>query len=274
LLANTDNYCVMGNPIAHSKSPQIHKAFARQTSQNLHYQAVLVAAGCFGEALTQFQREGGKGLNITVPFKGDAWASVNHRTERAEKAGAVNTIWFDEHGAIYGDTTDGIGLVNDLAANDIPLKGQRVLILGAGGAVRGVLGALLDQNVKSIVLANRTLSRAQELARNYSTDGNIQACAYNDLQAGTADIIINGTSASLENELPPLANSVVAGTCCYDMVYADTDTAFVTWAKDNGANKAIDGLGMLVQQAAESFYIWRGVRPDTMSVIETLRNKL
>jgi len=263
----------MGNPIAHSKSPQIHMAFARQTAQNMYYQAVLVEAGCFAEALVEFQQQGGRGLNITVPFKRDAWALVNHRTRRAEKAGAVNTISFDKNGDSYGDTTDGVGLVNDLCANNIQLKGQRLLILGAGGAVSGVLGALLEQDVKRIVLANRTLSRAQALATNYANDGDIQVCEYSDLKPGLADIIINGTSASLQGELPPLPNTLAAGTCCYDMVYADADTPFVSWAKVNGAAKAIDGVGMLVEQAAESFYIWREIRPDTRSVIEALKRK-
>ncbi len=273
LLAECDNYCVMGNPVAHSKSPQIHKAFARQTLQNLYYQAVLVDTGGFAEALAEFQQLGGKGLNVTVPFKGDAWASVKYRTGRAEKAGAVNTISF-KHGDSYGDTTDGIGLVNDLRANDIELAGQRLLILGAGGAVRGVLGALLEQDVKSIVLANRTFSRARKLATHYSGDGNIQACEYSDLKPGIADIIINGTSASLQGKLPPLPDTLAANTCCYDMVYADIDTPFVSWARTNGADKAIDGVGMLVEQAAESFYIWRGIRPDTRSVIESLKKKI
>lgn len=273
LPAGIDNYCVMGNPVAHSKSPQIHMAFAQQCGQPLHYQSILIQPGCFSEALAKFQQQGGQGLNITKPFKGDAWAAVSHRTARAEEAGAVNTIWFDERGDSHGDTTDGTGLVNDLFENDIQLKDKRILMLGAGGAVRGVMGALLEQGVKSVTLANRTMARAQELATTYSTDVKIQACDYIDLQAGSVDIIINGTSASLQGKLPPLPQGLAEDTCCYDMVYADTDTVFVTWAKDHAASKAIDGLGMLVQQAAESFYIWRGVRPDPMPVIAALRNK-
>lgn len=273
LPAGIDNYCVMGNPIAHSKSPQIHTAFAEQCGQNLHYQSIQIEAGYFSQALVEFQRQGGQGLNITVPFKGDAWAAVSHRTARAEEAGAVNTIWFDEQGDSHGDTTDGNGLVNDLFENDIKLKNKRILVLGAGGAVKSVSGALLEQGVKSITLTNRTMSRARELAASYSSEANIQACDFHDLKPGTVDIIINGTSASLQGELPPLPQGIALGTCCYDMVYADTDTVFVRWAKDNGACKAIDGLGMLVQQAAESFYIWRGVRPDPMPVIAALREK-
>lgn len=273
LRADVDNYCVMGNPVAHSKSPQIHMAFAGQCAQNLHYQAVLVEHNCFGEALADFQRQGGKGLNITLPFKSDAWGTVIHRTERAEKAGAVNTIWFDENGESHGDTTDGTGLVTDLSINGIQLKDKRILVLGAGGAVRGVLGALQEQDVKSIVIANRTSSRAEELAAIFDLNGDIDACAYRDLKSGSADVIINGTSAGLHDDLPPLDPGLVAGTICYDMIYADTETVFVTWAKNFGAIKAIDGFGMLVEQAAESFYIWRGVRPDTRPVIEALKSR-
>jgi shikimate dehydrogenase len=272
LQAGTDNYCVMGNPIKHSKSPQIHTMFARQCAQNLFYQAILIEPGCFGEALKQFHQLGGNGLNITVPFKGDAWSSVDHRSRRAEKAGAVNTIWFDEYGESHGDTTDGTGLLNDLSEKGIQVSGKRVLVLGAGGAVRGVLSALLEQGTKHIVLANRTLARAQELVSIFENDGELQALEYGALKSGSADIIINGTSASLQGELPPLSPGLAQGAVCYDMVYADSDTAFVRWAKNNGAVEAMDGLGMLVEQAAESFYIWRGVRPDTKSVIGTLKN--
>ncbi len=273
LLADVDNYCVMGRPVAHSKSPQIHQAFARQCAQRLHYQAVPVEPGCFAEALAAFQRQGGKGLNITLPLKGEAWEQVRHRSERAEKAGAVNTIWFDESGESHGDTTDGSGLVTDLLMNGIQLRGKTVIVLGAGGAVRGVLGALLEQGVNSIKLVNRTLSRAQDLAARFSSDGPVQVCDYAALQAKPVDLVINGTSASLQRKLPPLPPGLVAGSYCYDMVYADTDTVFVAWAKENGAMKAMDGLGMLVQQAAESFYLWRGVRPDPLAVIEALRNR-
>jgi len=199
---------------------------------------------------------------------------VNQLTARAEIAGAVKTIWFDENGESYGDTTDGIGLVNDLSANDIQLKDKRVLILGAGGAVSGVLGTLLEQGVDSITIANRTHSRAQALVKRHSGMDIIRACEYRDLKDQTFDLIINGTSASLQNELPPLPGSIVENTCCYDMVYADTDTVFIGWARENRASKAIDGLGMLVHQAAESFYIWRGVRPHSTAVIEALRSKL
>lgn len=273
LLANTDNYCVMGNPIGHSKSPQIHKIFAEQTGQNLYYQAILVEPDCFDDALSEFQRQGGKGLNITVPFKGDACNAVDHLTARAKNAAAVNTIWFDRNGESHGDTTDATGLVNDLLANKIQLQDKNILILGAGGAVRGVLDGLLEQGVQSITIANRTHSKAQELVANYCSDGRLSASEYSDLKPGIFDIIINGTSASLYGELPPLAHSLAMNTCCYDMVYANEDTCFVKWAREHGARIALDGLGMLVHQAAASFYIWRDVSPQTSSVIDALRAK-
>ncbi len=273
LIADVDNYCVMGNPIAHSKSPQIHKIFAEQTHQVLHYQAVLVETEFFHNALSEFQRQGGKGLNITVPFKADACSAVKHLSARAEITAAVNTIWFEENGESYGDTTDGIGLVNDLSANDIQLKDKRILILGAGGAVSGVLGSLVEQGVDSITTANRTHARAETLVKRQPVRGLIRACEYRDLEGQSFDLIINGTSASLESELPPIPSSIVENSCCYDMVYADVDTVFIEWARENGASRAMDGLGMLVYQAAESFYIWRGVRPDSTAVIEVLRNK-
>lgn len=272
LRSGIDNYCVVGKPVAHSKSPQIHRLFAKQCQQRIHYQAVLLEPGGFGEALLQFQLQGGKGLNVTVPCKTEAWHAVKHRSERAEIAGAVNTIWFDERGDSQGENTDGVGLVKDLQSHGIALKHKRVLLLGAGGAVRGVLGALLGQGVRSIIIANRTLSRAEALVTNYARDVEIEARGYDGLDTVSVDIIINGTSAGLQGTLPPLSPQLAAGRICYDMVYADTDTAFVRWAKENGAARAIDGLGMLVEQAAEAFFIWRGLRPDTRPVIKSLRN--
>lgn len=267
-----DNYCVLGNPIAHSKSPQIHKLFAQQTGQQLNYQAVLVELGHFAESMLEFQRSGGKGLNITVPFKEDAWGLVDTRTVRAEKAGAVNTIWFTEDGVCHGDTTDGTGLVRDLLRYNIELKNKRLLVLGAGGAVRGVLDALLGEEPDQVLLVNRTLTRAQKLAQIFSDSGPIQACGYEVLANHQFDIVVNGTSASLKGDLPALPGNIFTqDACCYDMVYGDKETVFVTWARENGASLALDGLGMLVEQAAESFFIWRGVRPDTEPVIDMLR---
>lgn len=275
LIPGVDNYCVMGNPIAHSKSPQIHAAFARQTGQQIHYHAILVDQDGFNTALDEFQQQGGKGLNITVPFKGDAWKAADSLTTRAERTCAVNTLWFDESGKRYGDTTDGIGLIRDLTINHkISITRKDVLILGAGGAVRGILDPLFDQNPARIMIANRTISRAEELAAAFSDRGELLAGDYDYLKRQQFDLVINGTSASLQGVVPPLPADVLrAGACCYDLMYANTDTAFVTWAKDHHAAKAFDGTGMLVEQAAESFYIWRDVRPQTKPVIEMLRQK-
>ncbi|MBI4006340.1 MAG: shikimate dehydrogenase [Gammaproteobacteria bacterium] len=266
----------MGNPIAHSKSPQIHAAFAAQTGQQLYYQAVLVDEGGFLSALDEFQQQGGKGLNITVPFKEDAWKASRHRTGRADRAHAVNTIWFGDNGRRHGDTTDGTGLVRDLTVNhEIVISGKDVLILGAGGAVRGILDPLFDEQPARVVIANRTLSRAEQLSRTFSDRGDIKACGFDALKGKQFHIIINGTSASLQRVVPPLPDGLLAASaCCYDMMYSTADTVFITWAKSQNAAKVFDGTGMLVEQAAESFYLWRGIRPDTKPVIEMLRVNL
>lgn len=272
LKPDLDNYAVMGNPVAHSKSPQIHAAFARQTGQALHYQAILVDKTGFAEALDVFQQQGGKGLNITVPFKAEACAAADRLTRRAQRARAVNTLWF-ENGKRQGDTTDGTGLMADLKSNhDISIAGREILILGAGGAVRGILDPLFDERPAHIVIANRTLARAEELAQVFSDRGRICSCDYESLRGQQFHLVINGTSASLQGQVPPLPDDLLhPGACCYDMMYADVDTVFVSWAKARHAARALDGLGMLVEQAAESFLIWRGVRPDTRPVIEMLR---
>jgi shikimate dehydrogenase len=273
LKPGVDNYCVMGNPVAHSKSPQIHTAFAQQTGQQIHYQAILVEQGKFSQALDAFQKQGGRGLNITVPFKEDAWKASGSLTMRAERAGAVNTLWFDENGKRYGDTTDGIGLVRDLTINhNIAVSGKEILVLGAGGAVRGILDPLFDQHPARIVIANRTISRAEELGKAFSDRGELIAVNYDYLNGQQFDLVINGTSASLQGTVPPLPADILrAGACCYDMMYANADTPFVGWARNHHAAHAFDGIGMLVEQAAESFYIWRGVRPETRPVIQMLR---
>lgn len=273
LKPSIDNYCVMGNPIAHSKSPLIHHAFAEQVGHAIYYQSVLVQQGQFEGALAEFQKLGGKGLNITVPFKEDAWQAVEAMSTRAEKAGAVNTIWF-EKGKRQGDNTDGIGLVRDLLENEIKLKDKRLLILGAGGAVRGILDPILQQEPSSVLIANRTPERAETLVRRFSEYSNLDFCGLSQLdRQGNFDVVINGISAGLSGEQPELPEDIVVeGGCCYDMVYGNVDTPFVSWAKQHGAGMALDGLGMLVEQAAESFMIWRGVRPKTKPVIEMLRN--
>lgn len=271
----SSHYAVMGNPIGHSKSPLIHTEFASQTAQNLTYQALLVdtAPGEFIKAVKQFQDSGGGGLNITVPFKQDAWQLAAQRTPRAQRAGAVNTLWFDAEGKIYGDTTDGVGLVRDIVQNHGgQIRNQRVLILGAGGAVRGVVEPLLEQQPSCCVIANRTVAKAQELVQVFAELGTLQAVSYDELVGQQFDLVINGTSASLQGELPPLpAHLLAENAWCYDMMYAKQATPFVTWGLQQGALRAIDGLGMLVEQAAESFFIWRGVRPNTAPVIQLLR---
>ncbi|OGT36287.1 MAG: shikimate dehydrogenase [Gammaproteobacteria bacterium RBG_16_51_14] len=275
LKPGVDNYAVMGHPVAHSKSPRIHIAFAGQTRQTLHYQAIEVAYGGFNEALTEFQGLGGMGLNVTVPFKRDAQAASDQLTERARRAHAVNTLWFDKDGRRCGDTTDGIGLVRDLTANlGINLHGGRILILGAGGAVRGVLDPLFDAGSGYIVIANRTVENAVKLAGMFSDRGEILACSYANLPAMQFHLVINGTSASLQGQVPPLPDTVLkANTICYDMMYADVATPFVQWARDRAAGAVYDGLGMLVEQAAVSFEIWRSIRPETKPVIEMLRKQ-
>jgi shikimate dehydrogenase len=272
LAPGIDNYAVMGNPVAHSKSPLIHQAFAVQTGERLHYQAILVPVGGFEAALAEFQRQGGRGLNITVPFKEDACRAMAELTTRAEEAGAVNTVWFGDDGRRCGDTTDGVGLVRDLRRQGIELAGSRLLILGAGGAVRGVVGELMTQRPQSLLIANRTVSRARALRERFDRHPNIDVCGFDELAAGGRfDVVINAIPAGLTAALPPLPEDLARGGCCYDMVYGDAATPFVAWAMDHGAGTVSDGLGMLVEQAAESFYIWRGVRPETGPVIEMLR---
>jgi len=271
-----DEYAVMGNPIAHSKSPRIHSLFAQQTGEAVHYTAIQVDPGGFEQAVAHFIATGGKGLNITVPFKQDAWQLVDTRSSRAERAGAVNTIRI-EAGKLFGDNTDGIGLVTDLMRNNtITLEGKRILLMGAGGAARGVLAPLLEQQPSQLVIANRTESRARDLAMEFSDLGDVRGHGYNaTLGEQQFDVLINATAASLQGELPPLPDSIVAdGGACYDMMYGAQPTTFMNWAMQQGAAKVLDGLGMLVEQAAESFNVWRGVRPDTLPVIKTLRQDM
>ncbi len=267
-----DRYAVIGNPIAHSKSPRIHAAFARQTQQTLAYTAELIEIGQIKTFVTTFANHEGRGLNVTVPFKQDAYNLATELSPRAQRAGAVNTLILDGE-KIIGDTTDGIGLLNDLKINHHQtIKNKRILIIGAGGAVRGALEPLLLEAPLNIVIANRTLAKAQQLAENFSAFGNIDACNFTDLDK-PFDIIINGTSASLNGKLPPLPDHLFTkNACAYDMMYAKKSTIFMQWAVQQGASFVYDGLGMLVEQAAESFYLWRGERPETSNVISLLRN--
>lgn len=271
-----DEYAVMGNPIAHSKSPRIHSLFAAQTGEAVHYTAIQVDPGGFTQAVGNFVASGGKGLNITVPFKQEAWQLVDRRSERAERAGAVNTIKIAD-GQLYGDNTDGIGLVNDLIRNNgIELKHKRILLMGAGGAARGVLAPLMEQAPALLVIANRTESRARDLAKEFADLGQVQGCGFDQvLSQHRFDVVINATAASLQGELPPLPDNILAeAACCYDMMYGAKPTPFMQWAEQHQAAIILDGLGMLVEQAAESFTLWRGVRPETAAVITTLRQEM
>lgn len=274
----TDRYAVFGNPIKHSKSPLIHKAFAQQLDQDLEYHSVLVAEDGFNLAVDNFlsPESNGKGLNITVPFKEQAWQKAEWHSERAKLAGAVNTLYRNAAGQLCGDNTDGLGLVADITRNNGgEIRGKDLLILGAGGAVRGVLEPILAHQPARLVIANRTVARAEALAELFSGLGQIEVCSFAELQGQQFDLVINGTAASLQGEVPPLPDDLLRdGAWCYDMMYGAEITPFNRWAKAHGAAKAIDGLGMLVEQAAESFSIWRGVRPDTSELIQELRHQL
>jgi len=271
----TDRYAVFGNPIAHSKSPDIHGRFAVQTGQDLTYDRQCVAVDGFAAAADQFFASGGKGLNITVPFKQDAFGYAAELTARARRAGAVNTLAYQSNGRILGDNTDGAGLVRDIRANlGWEIGGKRLLILGAGGAVRGVLAPLLAQEPHLLFIANRTKAKALALADEFADLGPIVGGGYDALSGQAFDLVINGTSASLAGDLPPLPEQLLAPkACCYDMMYGKDDTPFMAWSRYRGGAVA-DGLGMLVEQAAESFQLWRGVFPHTAAVIEALRRQL
>jgi shikimate dehydrogenase len=273
-----DRYAVIGHPIKHSKSPIIHAAFARQTRQDLSYQALLAPLDGFPDTVRTFRADGGRGLNITVPFKRQACALATRLTARAEAAGAVNTLTFRDD-TIIGDNTDGVGLIRDLITNlACPLAGRRILLLGAGGAARGVLLPLLQTRPTTLTIANRTEARAHELRAAFARHAGqvlFTAGNYQDLHGWEFDIIINATSASLENDIPPIPASAFApDALAYDMMYSAGDTPFLAMARDLGLTRLADGLGMLVEQAAESFTLWRGVRPRSAPVLSRLRRKL
>lgn len=266
----TDHYAVFGNPIAHSKSPLIHASFARQTRQDMDYTALLAPLDGFAECVTAFRAGGGAGANVTVPFKEQAYALAARRTPRAEAAGAVNTLHF-QGAEVLGDNTDGAGLIADLTRNlGVDLAGRRILLMGAGGAARGVVLPLLACGPAVLFIANRTAGRAVDLAARFRDDGPVRGGGYEALTDMTYDIVINATAASLAGELPALPDGIfAAGALAYDMMYG-RDTPFLQLARQAGARTA-DGLGMLVEQAAEAFFLWRGVRPDTAPVIAMLR---
>lgn len=266
-----DRYAVIGNPVEHSRSPQIHAAFARATGQALQYERLLAPLDGFRATVDEFRAAGGRGLNVTLPFKTEAFEYATNRSPRAQAAGAVNTLKFDGD-TVFGDVTDGAGLVADIRYTlGIEIAGRRVLIAGAGGATRGVIPSLVAESPAALVVVNRTLDRALALERHFA--GALRAIGYDALGAEPPfDIVVNATSASLAGDLPPIPAALFADLrLAYDMVYSREDTPFVAFARAQGARRVADGLGMLVEQAAESFLVWRGVRPPTADVLAQLR---
>ena len=267
-----DQYGVVGHPVAHSWSPFIHGMFAKSTAQNLVYRLFDITAEDFRRETLKLFASGIRGLNVTLPHKQSAAELVNELTPRATRARAVNTIAFFEDTTLLGDNTDGVGLTYDLENNlNLDLADKRLLILGAGGAVRGVLGPLLEREVRDVMIANRTPVKAQQIATEFADMGKVAGCAFSDLRGPSYDLIINATSAGLQGEMPLLPAGIVGEqTVCYDMAYGRGQTPFTSWAKSLHAAHAGKGWGMLVEQAAESFLLWRGIRPDTQPALEAL----
>lgn len=269
----TDRYAVLGNPVSHSKSPMIHAEFAHHTGEQLDYTAIEAPLDGFTQAWQALVADGGRGANVTLPFKEEAFALCDTLSHRAQRAKAVNTLLLGGNGRLYGDTTDGIGLVRDLAYYRLTLEGKRVLVVGAGGAVRGVLEPLLATSPSEVVIANRTAHKATALASDFADLGKVEGGGFESIK-GQFDLVINGTSASIEGDVPPLPDTLFAKDAwAYDMMYGADPTAFLMWAGPRGA-RLLDGLGMLVEQAAESFFVWRQVRPETAPVREALRQSL
>jgi shikimate dehydrogenase len=267
-----DRYAVIGHPIAHSRSPYIHRLFAQQCRQDMVYTAVDLRPDRVSVWVSEFFATGGRGLNVTVPHKQSLLTLPDRLSERARVAGALNTLSIDAQGQVIGDNTDGIGLIRDLTEHlRVTIPKHRVLLLGAGGAARGVLAPLLELEPAQLMIANRSTARAAELAESFAAAGPVRACGFDELVGSSFDLVINATAASLKGELPEVPPSVLNGreVVCYDMAYADEDTRFVQWAREHGA-RAFMGLGMLIEQAAEAFYLWRGLRPDTTLVRTTL----
>ncbi|MDJ0758375.1 MAG: shikimate dehydrogenase [Woeseiaceae bacterium] len=267
-----DRYGVMGYPVSHSRSPVIHRLFALQTGQRMQYELLQVSPDHLEDAIRQFERTGGRGLNITVPHKQAVIPLCSSLSDRARTAAAANTLTFD-NGEIRGDNTDGIGLLRDLAVNlGIELQQRSILILGAGGATRGIVGPLLEMQPKRLLIANRSIERAEEIVERFAEDGPVFACSFNDGQLGESfDLVINATSAGFKGERPPYpVDAVSSKTVCYDLSYGLNPTPFSVWAREQGAANSIMGWGMLVEQAAESFNIWRGIRPDTAAVLKQI----
>jgi len=271
----TDRYAVIGNPIAHSKSPLIHAEFALQTGQDISYTALLATRESFVSTVMDFIGQGGKGMNVTIPFKEQAWKYLaTDILPRAASARAVNTLIFKE-GQVIGDNTDGVGLLRDIEVNlGFPVADQRVLLMGAGGAARGVLPELLNRRPATLTIVNRNINRAHELTDWFTEWRNLRVSDYPGLSGGEYDLLINATSSSMNDELPPLPTGIFGlRALAYDLVYGKGLTPFLQFAQEHGVAKLADGFGMLVEQAAESFLIWRGVRPDTRPVIAMLKGK-
>lgn len=269
-----DRYVVFGNPVKHSLSPRIHKMFAEQTKQKIEYERFLVEDD-FHEKSKSFFLAGGKGANVTLPYKEEAFKLADNLSERAQAAGAVNTLIYKE-GKIYGDNTDGAGLVNDLESQLGSLKDRRILLLGAGGAAKGVIIPLFNAGIASLHIANRTESKAQDMAVRFSTYGRITASGYDDIPNETFEVIINSTSSSISGDVPAINTDLFFNAkLAYDMFYQKEPTSFMVSAlRHNSDIKVSDGLGMLVGQAAESFFLWRGVKPDIKPVIRKLKAEM
>lgn len=267
-----DQYAVLGNPVKHSLSPRIHALFSEQTGQLLNYQALEAPVDGFAAFTSELHQQGYQGMNVTVPFKGDAWDLSESLSDRATAAAAVNTLIRTTSGW-RGDNTDGVGLLNDLTCNiGIDLTNKRILILGAGGAVRGVILPLLSAQPAVLHIANRTAGKATALAGDFNHPGTLTGSGLDGPFRSQYDLIINGTAASLQGIVPAIPEGLLAaGASCYDMMYSSKPTAFVQWAQKQGAKRSVDGLGMLVEQAAESFFLWRGIRPDTGPILELIR---
>jgi shikimate dehydrogenase len=267
-MTDADRYAVIGHPITHSKSPIIHQLFADSSGDYIQYEAIDVPPEKLGDFIRNFAAKGGRGLNVTVPHKRNVIEFLDSLTERAEQAGAVNTIICEPDGRLRGDNTDGVGLVTDLRDNlKVELTNSRILVLGAGGATRGIIPALLEQKPAELVISNRTIAKAQELAAQFTEAGDLTACGFAYLNRRTFNLIINATSAGLSGELPPFPASLLeSNPVIYDLSYSMSDTPFISWAKEHGCERTYQGWGMLVEQAAESFAIWRGKRPNTATV--------
>jgi len=269
-----DRYAVIGHPIAHSRSPWIHARFAQQTQQNISYGAIdVLPAELAARLLEFFAQEQGRGLNVTIPHKQTVLAFMHSLSEAARIAGAVNTIVREGDGRLRGENTDGVGFVRDLTANlQFSAAGRQLLLLGAGGAARGLLAPLLALAPARVVIANRTPATARELAQQFARYGPVQGAGFDELGSGSFDLVINATAAGLHGELPPLPVAILQrAQLCYDLIYGGRMTPFLSWAREHGVARCCDGAGMLVEQAAESFLIWRGVRPDTAPVLAALR---